>query len=615
MANNLNITSLDFDQIKDNLKTYLRAQNEFKDYDFDSSAISVLLDILAYNTYHNNYYINAAINESFLESAQLRNNVVSRAKMLGYTPTSAHGAEATVQLVITPNDSPTEINIDKDTQFETTIDDITYTFVNTTDVVVNSNPTGVFSTNIVITEGIPLTVQYTVDTSTSQTFDLPNDNVDTRSIVVYLNESSSNSQITTYTLADDITSVSSNSKVYFLEEGGGQRFRIYFGDGTVGKALENGNIVNIDYRVCNGGLTNGANTFTAASLVGGYTDVEVNIIDRASGGSEIQTIDQIKFHAPKSFEMQNRVVTVSDYRSFILQNNPDIQSVNIWGGENNNPPTYGKVFISCKPAVGNLISQAKKNTIIDQLEAKNVMSIDPEIVDPTFLYIVPTITVKYDDDLTTLNAGQILTLISNAVVDYESTQLGLFNKSFYYSKFIKTIDNLDASFVAVNVDLLMQKQFVPNRVATATYTFAFNNSLYHPRDNYTQTVTSTNFTNLGKTKSHLYDDGSGVLKIYYTSGVNELLVQSNAGTIDYTTGIVVINSVLITDNESNEIKVRAKPEHDDIDPSFNQILLIGDVRINIINLSSGQTELSAIVSSTTGATDTILEDGITSVIY
>ena len=459
-ANNvLQLSGINFDDIKDNLKNFLSSQKELEDYNYDSSTMQILLNLLAYNTYQNNFYLNMVANEMFLDSAQIRANIVSRAKMLGYTPLSSKGATATIQVTITPDDSPTTITINENTQFRSQIDGKNYIFVNPDAKVINADSSGVFSTNLTVKEGLPLTHKFNVDSDDEKRFIIPNDNVDTNSIKVTVQESAANSNVILYSNAIDLTQVGADTAAYFLNENEEGRYELLFGDGVLGKKLFNGNVINVSYRVTNGPDADSASTFTAISTVGGYSTVSVAVNTAAEGGADRESIQSIKFNAPKNYEAQNRAVTIKDYEALVKNQFPDLQTVSVWGGEDNNPPVYGKAYISVKPRAGNLISQDRKNDIKSFLQNKNVLSIEPEVVDPTFLYVAPTFTVKYNPDLTSLSSGALNDKIIDTIKTYENVKLGLFGKSFINSEMTKDIITTDDSIISVQTSLQMKKQF------------------------------------------------------------------------------------------------------------------------------------------------------------
>ena len=619
----IRVTDLNFSQIKNNLKTFLRAKPEFTDYDFEGSGLSNLLDLLAYNTYQQSIYVNMVGNEMFLDSAQIRNNVVARAKMLGYTPTSARGSQATLRVTVSPTSNLTSVTIASNTLFTSTLDGIQYKF--TTDkpyVLLQSQ--GYNSNTVIIKEGEPITQKFTVDTSSAQRFVLDNNNIDTTSIKVRIQTSSANTTKTTFTQATNLVDVQANSNVYFIQENEDGKYELLFGDDILGKAVDNGNIVITDYRVVNGSLTNGANNFVSPSSIGGQATFTVSVANNASIGANAESTASIKFNAPKSFQRQNRAVIKNDYARTILAEAPDIEAVSVWGGEDNDPPIYGKVYIAAKPSGGNLLSDQRKAELVTLLQSKNVVTISPTFVDATYLYVVPSITVRYDVAATTLVAGQISDKVATAVVNFETASLTLFDKKFRESEFIEDMVDADPSIKGANITYRMMKRFTPNQNVTTSYSIAFNNGISNPHAGHSGAVASTSFTFQNQT-CFLDDDGNGVLRIYYLDSQNQrTYLNTSAGTVDYSSGLCVIKSVIITSSDTIEVSV--KPAINDISPTRNMLLLISKASIDVVNDSTGVVESSVSNVTTAGTTETITSEtsqilstgstgGVTNLVY
>ena len=619
----IRVTDLNFNQIKNNLKTFLRAKPEFTDYDFEGSALSNLIDLLAYNTYQQSIYVNMVGNEMFLDSAQIRNNVVARAKMLGYTPTSARGSQATIKVAITPATNVTSVTVASNTLFTSQIDGIQYKF--TTDrpyVLLQSQ--SYTSNTIVIKEGEPVNQKFTIDTSTAQRFVLDNPNVDTTSIKVRVQTSGANTSKVTRTQATNIVDVQANSQVYFVQENEDGKYELLFGDGVLGKAVDDGNIIIVDYRVVNGSVTNGANNFVAPATIGGQSTFTVTVANSASIGANAESTSSIKFNAPKSFQRQNRAVIKNDYARTILAEAPDIEAVSVWGGEDNDPPIYGKVYIAAKPNGGNLLSDQRKAELVTLLQSKNVVTISPTFVDATYLYVVPSITVKYNVADTTLVAGQISDKVATAVVNFETASLTLFDKKFRESEFVTDMVAADPSIVGANITYRMMKRFTPNQNVTTSYSIAFNNGISNPHAGHYGAVSSTSFTFQNQT-CFLDDDGNGILRIYYLdSQNNKTYLNTSAGTVDYSSGLVTIKSVIIT--SSSTIEVSVKPAVNDISPTRNMLLLISKASIDVVNDSTGVVESSVSNVTTAGTTETITSEtssilstgstgGVTNLVY
>ena len=598
----LRATELNFNTIKSNLITFMKAKPEFTDYDFEGSGLNHLVDLLAYNTYYNAVYTNMTTNEMFLDSAQIRNNVVARAKMLGYTPTSAKGAEATLDITITPSTNVASVTIASNTLFTSSLDGIEYKF--TTDrayTLLQSE--GYQANNILIKEGEPVQERITVDTSTNQRYILGNDGIDTKSLKVSIQTSSSNSSLRTFSQASDLTDVSATSTVYFVQENEDGKYELLFGDNVLGKQLDNGNIVIVNYRVVNGSTTNGANNFVSPPTLGGQANFTVTVATAARQGSNAESIDNIKFNAPKNFQRQGRAVVRNDYSRLLLSEAPDLQAVNVWGGEENNPPIYGKVYIAAKPNEGNLLSDQRKSELKDILRTRNMVSVEPEFVDATFLYVIPNVVVNYNVASTNLDAGAINTKVQNAITNFETTELSLFDKGFRESNFVKAVSEADVSIVSTRSTYTMMKRFTPNSGTATTYNFAFNNAIHHPHEGHLYAINSSGFTFNGQT-TFIDDNGFGILRLYYLGDNNiRQYVSNDAGTVNYATGLVTLNNVNITSTSS--IELTAKPDINDINTVRNNIILLSGTSVTVVNNETGAVESRVTSATTSGSTTTI----------
>ena len=448
MASNLKVTELDFFQIKENFKAYLKAQQDkgkFVDYDFDGSGMSVLLDILAYNTHYNAINANMAMNEVFLDSAERRNNVVSLAKMLSYIPRSRSSAYTTIDFdVNSPVGSPITLTLDRGTRFTTTINDKQYSFVNLEsktispqDITTTDAITGLTTTvpdvyrfsGVTLYEGTLKTIQYTVDSfDDGHYFEIPDENVDITTLVVKVKQNSSSSKQEVYTLASDFTSVKSTTQAYFLQEGVDGKYEVYFGDGVVGKALEGGNVVVLEWLSTSAAEANGASIFVLADTIEGNTDVTISVMSKSVGGADKEDVASIKFNAPLSYLSQNRCVTADDYRAMIINNYGDVETVTVWGGEENDPPQYGKAYICIKPKNSDCLDTVEKEYIISNiLRTKNVVSIAPVIVDAEYTYLYLDVFFKYNPNLTDSSSSQLKTIVNDTITLYNDTELKKFD--------------------------------------------------------------------------------------------------------------------------------------------------------------------------------------------
>jgi len=577
----LRVTDLDFNQIRNNLKTYLSTSDAFKDYNFEGSVISTMLDVLAYNTHYNAYYVNMLANEMFLDTAQQRDSVVSRAKELGYVPVSSIGATANVYLTFTGVTSGvTNFTIAKNSKFTTTVDDVTYTYVTPQAYKVISSG-GVFARSIDIREGEPLTHRWTHDSTNPKRFIIPNKNVDTSSITVKVQVSNVDDLTTEYTRATNINQVYSTSPVFFLEEVGDEKYEIVFGSGALGKSLDNGNIVIVDYLVCNGDATNGASTFSIDELDvdTSYSAATLTTNSSARGGRAQETIESIKFNAPRSYQTQNRAVIDNDYQRILLAENADLQSVVAFGGEQASPPVYGKVYIAVKPFGEEFATLNRKQQIQEAISDRTPLGIDPVVIDPDYTYLIPTITTYYDKTRSNTNAAAVEQTIRTAITDFATKNLERFGNKLRYSRFVRTLDNITTGSILNNdATIKMQKRFVPNVNAAEKVELNYNNPI-RPG-----TLTSTQFTYNGFL-AYLDDDSNGNVNIYrFDSNKQKVNIVAAAGTIDYTTGAIEIENFAPTAYADIQVKVTATPDRVDIIPIREQILLMNsaDATITVV---------------------------------
>jgi hypothetical protein len=489
MADRLRVTELDFDAIKQNLKNFLKQQSEFTDYDFDGAGLSILLDILAYNTHYNAYYLNMVANESFLDTALLRDSVVSHAKTLGYTPYSTRAPVAIINFTIdSTTTTPATATLPEGYAFlSNQIDSKAYNFVVLNDTTVTKSNTQFFFENLQIFEGQLITYSFIYDQGSNpkQVFTLPDTNIDTTTIKVVVNPSSSNTATATYTKVTDVLDISSTSEVFFLQEERGGNFQIYFGNDVVGKALPDGAIVSVTYLVTAGTEANKANNFVATatvvdSLNNGLSDFIITPVSAASGGADRESVDNIKFSAAARFSTQNRLVTFKDYETYILNNYPNIDSISVWGGEENEPPIYGKVLISMKPKENYYISEAEKRRIIDEIiKPKAIIAVQAEILDPEFLFILVDVEAQYDARKTTNTEAILKERIRNAIINYSNTFLNKFASKIIDSKLETAIDSVDTNAIIGNeIEIKVQKRFEPELNTPQSYNIKFNVPLH-----------------------------------------------------------------------------------------------------------------------------------------
>lgn len=499
-ANNvLRVSELDFASIKENLKTYLRSQSEFNDFDFEGSGMSVLLDILAYNTHYMGYYLNMVANEMFLDTAQLRPSVLSHAKLINYVPSSKTSPEALVNIVVTPsnveNGNTTIVTLDKFSKFlGRDIDGVNYPFV-----AINSNTAiknnGTFSfSNVTIKQGIVVTRQFLMDsTNTKRMFEIPTANIDTDTLIVTVQQSTTNTDVTLYTHADDIVDVKGNSAVYFLEENSNENYTIYFGDNVIGKTPDIGSVVICTYLDTVGTKANNISNFTYVDPNGVgslFTDnVVVTAATTSTGGTDKETIEQVRFRAPYYYTTQNRAVTIQDYATLILKDYSNIDSVSVWGGEDNEPPIYGKVFMSLKTKGNYYLTNLEKELIKENLiKNRNVLTIIPEIVDPSYTYLLVRGSVYYNPALTSIVSNDISQLVRASVYDYQTTELDRFDSTFRKSKLQAYVENSEKSITGSDIRIYLQKRITIDTSIVNDYTIQVNTPI--KKGDYTSKLTS-----------------------------------------------------------------------------------------------------------------------------
>ena len=619
----LKVTELDFDDIKTNLKTFLKAQTEFKDYDFEGSGMSILLDTLAYNTHYLAFNANMLANEMFLDSSSLRSSVASHAKTLGYEPRSATASKAVVDVVLTTT-SATK-TMPAGTAFTTTVDGVSYQFVTIADVTSSIVGNIVTFKDTDVYEGTYVTTKYTVDTSNaSQRFLLADNRADTTTLTVKVQNSSTDTTSTTYTKATDITQLTATSTVYYLQEVENGRYEIYFGDGVVSNAMADGNIVQLNYVVTNKTAPNGASSFSSPSAIDGVTNILVSTIANASGGAEPDSIASIKLQAPLDYSSQGRAVTTDDFKVYTKKLFANTQTVSVWGGEDgsydtstgvSDTPEYGKVFISIKSTTGQNLTTAQKNQLISDLGKYKVSSVTPVIVDADTTFLILGISFAFDSSATTSDKTDLEALVNTTVSNYNTTDLLNFNNPFRHSKLTGLIDDTDTSILNSTVTVTMSKLVTPILNTNSSYTVGFNNTLYNPVSGYNAAaggiIASTGFFLGGTTEYFFDDDGTGNLRIYYEVEAVRTYYDTEAGTVDYLNGIVKINPLSITSvgsvdgATSTRFRMTAIPNSNDIVPVRNQILEIDTTNTTITGSVDQTTSTgTGYTVTTTGTTTT-----------
>tara|TARA_B100001173_G_scaffold311297_1_gene328147 strand:- start:854 stop:2758 length:1905 start_codon:yes stop_codon:yes gene_type:complete len=583
----LNLTELDFEDIKTNLKAYLKSQSEFSDYNFEGSGLATLIDLLAYNTHYNGMLAHMVSNENFIDTAVKRESVVSIAKALGYTPRSYLGATATVTATVTPPTSFTDttLELSRDTAFTSAIGGVTYNFYPlesvTASAQVMDGVTKFVFTDLLLKEGVRTSNSFTVEAANPQgPYIIPNRSVDASTIRARVQTSLGDTSLTTWNKSTTILDVKKDSRVYWLEEGIDGLTQLRFGDGVLGTKLAVDNILSVDYIASSGTTPNGAKTFNVAGIVSSSGEtVSVATSSPASGGNIQETVDEIRFNAPRLNATRDRAVTESDYKSLILQSNSNIQSVAVWGGEKNDPPIYGKVFISLNPVEGQIITDQDKDNIKNSIiDPKTPVAITPEFVDPEYTYLQLEVISTYDPKITGLTKGEIETAVKLQIDNYFTNYLNKLNKSFYYSRLHDLINAQTPAIISTNIQIGLQKRVKVTLNSDFNYTVKFNQKL-NPRE-----LSSTFFnleTSGSITKVSLSDvpastvvaplySGTGVVNAV---GIDGSIIKA-VGTINYDTGTVELPAMKITSLLGTEINLRinVKP-HDSIKDITTQALI------------------------------------------
>jgi hypothetical protein len=572
------VNNLDFNDIRTSLIEYLRAQSDFTDYDFEGSTLSVLIDLLAYNTYYTAFNTNLVVNELFLDSATLRDNVVALAKQIGYQPKSKTAPKASVNFKVNfTGSAPAVIRLKKGTGFVTTFDNNLYQYVTKEDIVVPVINNEAYFTNVELYEGSFISSFFTVNNAlSSQRFILENPSIDTTTIEVKVYESINSTSFEFYQLSKNILDVTPTSKVFFLEEIEDEKYELFFGDGVIGRKLDNEEYIEISYITTNGPKTNGARSFTFSGVLedlSGNSNYPVNITNIittsiASGGEEIEPVSKIKFNAPKYFATQDRAVTAADYAAIVRNIYPAVADIIIYGGEDASPPEYGKVKIAIKPTNAVKLSSFTKNDLVRQLKPYMVASVVPEIVDPSILYVELTSKIYYDRSKTSQTAEDIRTKVVNSINDYiKLSDTEKFNGKFRYSKLIGVIDKADTSINSNQTSVMMRKDFYPEINSTYFYEICYQNEFDVDCDE--PAIQSTGFIVSEYPSNTVYlEDRAGKIVLYTLDPLsgNKVVLNDYVGDIDYKKGETKMYDLTIIKGSffDNRIELRAKPAKNDI---------------------------------------------------
>ena len=588
----LEVSELDFDKIKVNLKTFLQSQTQFQDYDFDGAGLSILLDVLSYNTHYLSYIANMSTNEMYLDSADIRKNIVSLAKMLGYTPTSPRTPRAVIDVVVN-NATGSSVTMQKGTVFTTTVDKTDYQYVTNADTTI-SPVNGIYKfEDVTVYEGTLVTFKYTNDVNDKdQKFVIPSSFADTSTLKVTVQNSSTDTTQSVYSLAGGYNSVSSDSKVYFIQEGQDGQYEIYFGDGIVGTKLEDGNIVILEYIVTNTSSSNGASKFSLSGNIGGFTNVTITTDSNSQGGAIAETNQSIKFNAPLQYAAQDRAVTATDYETLVKSIYPNANSVSAWGGEDDETPQYGVVNISIKAKSGTVLWDTSKADIVTQLKPYNVASVRPVIKDPETTSVLIVSNVKYDAKATAKTAATLKADIIDKLTTYNASTLQKFDSVFRYSKVTGLIDSADDSILSNITTVKIRKDFQPLMSTSAKYNIYFRNALYNPHSGHMSSsggiLSSSGFRIEGNANECFFDDdGAGNVRLYYMSSGVKNYLNSTQGTINYSTGAITLNSMNIASISnidgvaSTVIRLTVVPSSNDVVPVRDQIVEMDIANSNI----------------------------------
>ena len=591
MANSsINLVDLDFESLKSSLKSYLSSQAKFQDYNFDGSNMSVLLDVLAYNTYLNTFYMNMVASEMFLDTAQLRDSIVSHAKELNYIPRSFRSAQANVNISITPSTNVSSVVIPAKTGFTSRVGSNTFNFVTSESIAITTSSNGVYyANNTIVYEGSYVTDTFVKNSAIeNQRFILNNPTIDTTSIEITVSENSG-ANVFIYTQGYSLFGVVANTNVFFVQPAENEQYEVVFGDDISGRAPRNGSIINITYRLSNGELPNGADTFVNNSSIDGHSNVSVVVNVEARNGSVSESNTSIKFNAPRSFQTQERAITESDYEILLVREFPEIQAISVFGGEKEDPPQYGKVFISIDITNSDGIPELNKTIYNNYLRDKVPLGITTEIVNPQFIYLKVDTSVNYNYNITTLSENQLSTKVLTAITDYNNTYLNDFNANFRYSNFVTNIDNADQSIL--NNDTFVNPYYLLELAtgANTSFSFSFNTEVLitTPSDTVHSItadngVFSSSFIVDGLT-SQIEDDGIGNLRVVRVTSDSHS-EKFKIGTIDYATGSIVISNLNVESYTGSGIKLYIKPVSLDYSTSLKNILKINpeDVSVRMV---------------------------------
>tara|TARA_Y100001972_G_scaffold113802_1_gene148876 strand:+ start:1119 stop:2912 length:1794 start_codon:yes stop_codon:yes gene_type:complete len=582
MANSsLSVANLDFSDIKGNLKQYLQSQDLLKDYDFEGSNMNVMLDILSYNTYMQNFYLNMVAAEGFIDSAQLRDSVVSHAKTLNYLPGSHTASKAVIDFEILPANTPSSITVPKYTAFSTQVDSNTYSFTTNERITVSADTDGRYLVeDLEIFEGDIVYEYFTINSAnTGQRFVLQNKEVDVNSLTVTVLTSATDTTNSIFTKSLTTIGLDGSSNVYFVVPAEDGKYELQFGDGVVGKKLINGNVVEAVYRKTAGDLPNGANSFTIGTADIAHDNTSITVTSTAKGGGIAESIDSIRVNAPRSITIQDRTVTVSDYKTLLLQNFNDIETLNVFGGEEATPPEFGKVIVSVDLKNADGIPDSRKKDIEDFLRLRSPLSVIPKVIDPEFLFVQVNSDVRYDPNRTSKSDLDIKTLVVDKIQEFANTNINKFDTTLRSSQLARSIDDADTSILNNDTFITLKKTINPDLGVANSFVLNFNNKIQQEipdaLNQYVDgsaPVQSTAFTFSNLTSCTLRDNGLGTLQIVRQANGDIQVVENNIGTVDYEEGVVSINTFEVSSFEGSAITVTTTPSNRTVKSNKNIIL-------------------------------------------
>ena len=589
MANTtIDLVGLDFDSLKSNLKSFLKNNTQFKDIDYEGSNISVLLDVLAYNTYLNGFYTNMVASEMFLDTAQLKDSVVSHAKELNYVPRSFNSAQAQITVDITPSSSVSSVVIPKYTTFTTRVGSNTYTFSSNEAYVMTATTNGKYTKTLTVYEGQPTIETFVVNqANTRQRFVISNPTVDISSFDVDVYENGGQ-VVKTYLKKDNIIGITNTSPVFFVQGAENEQYELVFGDDVFGRKPKDGSTIVVRYRAASGQLPNGARLFLPDGPIDSQSNINITTVSTASGGAVSETIESIRYNAPRSFQAQDRAVTSSDYETLLTNRFSDIQAISVYGGEDEDPPQFGKVFIAIDLFNADGISDSRKAIFQDYISTKTPLTIRTEFTNPEFMYAKVKTSVLYDTNSTKLTSADISALVQAAISNYNVTSLEDFNVSLYYSDIVQKIDSADVSILSNDSDIRLAVRLLPETGTDFSTTINTRNKLstafglvHSAADKqYGLTLTSSTFTYNGA-RCIFVDDAHGNIYIVRQKTTSIDIIKQ-IGTINYATGVVKINKFNVDAYDGNYIELILKPDSKNIHGTKNLILKIDPLDVSVV---------------------------------